>query len=215
MVELRHVTKILKGKKVLDDICCTFTEGQVYGLMGINGSGKTMLMRAICGLITPTSGEVVINGKALGKELSFPESLGALIENPSFIDFYTGFENLQLIAKIKKVVSASQINDTLQKVGLEPGDKRKYKKYSLGMKQRLGIAAAIMELPDIVIFDEPLNALDEEGVKCFRNIIAELKEHGSIIILACHDRDELLFLSDHIYKIDQGRISTQENGGII
>lgn len=215
MVELRHVTKILKGKKVLDDICCTFTEGQVYGLMGINGSGKTMLMRAICGLITPTSGEVVINGKALGKELSFPESLGALIENPAFIDFYTGFENLQLIAKIKKVVSASQINDTLQKVGLEPGDKRKYKKYSLGMKQRLGIAAAIMELPDIVIFDEPLNALDEEGVKCFRNIIAELKGHGSIIILACHDRDELLFLSDHIYKIDQGRISTQENGGII
>lgn len=215
MVELRHVTKILKGKKVLDDICCTFTEGQVYGLMGINGSGKTMLMRAICGLITPTSGKVVINGKALGKELSFPESLGALIENPAFIDFYTGFENLQLIAKIKKVVSASQINDTLQKVGLEPGDKRKYKKYSLGMKQRLGIAAAIMELPDIVIFDEPLNALDEEGVKCFRNIIAELKEHGSIIILACHDRDELLFLSDHIYKIDQGRISTQENGGII
>lgn len=215
MVELRHVTKILKGKKVLDDICCTFTEGQAYGLMGINGSGKTMLMRAICGLITPTSGEIVINGKALGKELSFPESLGALIENPSFIDFYTGFENLQLIAKIKRVVSASQINDTLQKVGLEPGDKRKYKKYSLGMKQRLGIAAAIMELPDIVIFDEPLNALDEEGVKCFRNIIAELKEHGSIIILACHDRDELLFLSDHIYKIDQGRISTQENGGII
>lgn len=215
MVELRHVTKILKGKKVLDDICCTFTEGQAYGLMGINGSGKTMLMRAICGLITPTSGEVVINGKALGKELSFPESLGALIENPAFIDFYTGFENLQLIAKIKKVVSASQINDTLQKVGLEPGDKRKYKKYSLGMKQRLGIAAAIMELPDIVIFDEPLNALDEEGVKCFRNIIAELKEHGSIIILACHDRDELLFLSDHIHKIDQGRISTQENGGII
>lgn len=215
MVELRHVTKILKGKKVLDDICCTFTEGQVYGLMGINGSGKTMLMRAICGLITPTSGEVVINGKALGKELSFPESLGALIENPAFIDFYTGFENLQLIAKIKKVVSASQINDTLQEVGLEPGDKRKYKKYSLGMKQRLGIAAAIMELPDIVILDEPLNALDEEGVKCFRNIIAELKEHGSIIILACHDRDELLFLSDHIYKIDQGRISTQENGGVI
>lgn len=215
MVELRHVTKILKGKKVLDDICCTFTEGQAYGLMGINGSGKTMLMRAICGLITPTSGEIVINGKALGKELSFPESLGALIENPSFIDFYTGFENLQLIAKIKRVVSASQINDTLQKVGLEPGDKRKYKKYSLGMKQRLGIAAAIMELPDIVIFDEPLNALDEEGVKCFRNIIAELKEHGSIIILACHDRDELLFLSDHIYKIDQGRIFTQENGGII
>lgn len=213
MVELCHVTKILKGKKVLDDICCTFTEGQVYGLMGINGSGKTMLMRAICGLITPTSGEIVINGKVLGKELSFPESLGALIENPAFIDFYTGFENLQLIAKIKKVVSASQINDTLQKVGLEPGDKRKYKKYSLGMKQRLGIAAAIMEVPDIVIFDEPLNALDEEGVKCFRNIIAELKEHGSIIILACHDRDELLFLSDHIYKIDQGRISTQETEG--
>ena len=178
----------------------------MYGLKGKNGSGKTMLMRAICGLISPTSGSVVINGETLGKQISFPRSVGVLIENPAFIPGYTGLKNLQVLADIQKRIDKKKICETLEKIGLDPEDKRTYRKYSLGMKQRLGIAAAVMEDPDIVILDEPINALDESGAMQVRDILKEQKERGAICIIACHDSEELEYLSDEIIQIQDGEI---------
>jgi len=180
--------------------------GKIYGLKGKNGSGKTMLMRAICGLIIPTGGTISINGELLGKDISFPRSVGILIENPAFISNYTGMKNLQVLASIQKRIGDADIRKTLEDVGLNPDDKRTYKKYSLGMKQRLGIAGAIMEKPDVVILDEPINALDESGALQVREILSELKLNGSVIILACHDAEELEFLSDEIFTISEGKI---------
>lgn len=165
-----------------------------------------MLMRAICGLILPTTGCVRINGQILGKDISFPPSIGALLENPAFLNGYTGFKNLKMIASIQNRIDDKQIKDTLKQVGLDPEDRRTYKKYSLGMKQRLGIAAAIMEKPDIVILDEPINALDEAGARQVRGILKEQKERGAVCIIACHDTEELEFLSDEIIEIYEGRI---------
>ena len=204
-IELKDVSKKIKGSEVLKNVNCHFESGSVYGLKGKNGSGKTMLMRAICGLIK-TKGEININGEILGKKISFPRSVGVLIENPAFISGYTGKKNLQVLASIQKRIGDEEIISTLKNVGLDPEDKRTYKKYSLGMKQRLGIAGAIMENPEIVILDEPINALDESGALQVRQILKEQKERGAIIILACHDTEELEFLSDEIITISEGTI---------
>ena len=183
-----------------------FTGGKVYGLRGKNGSGKTMLMRAICGLITPDSGIIDIDGKILGKDISFPESIGVLIENPAFIGNYTGFKNLKVLASIQNRIGDEQIRKALEDIGLDPDDKRTYRKYSLGMKQKLGIAAAVMENPDIIILDEPINALDEVSVEKVHDILEEQKKRGAVIIIACHDKEELDQLSDEIIEISDGRI---------
>ena len=206
MIEVINYTKEIKGVHVLNNISVKFDDGVVYGLKGINGSGKTMLMRAICGLISPTSGSVVIDGDTLGKKISFPTSVGVLIENPAFIDSMTGYKNLELIASIKGIVSSEDIARSLSDVGLDPDDKRKYRKYSLGMKQRLGIAAAIMEKPKLLILDEPLNALDTDGIECVHKIIDDFKKRGSTVILSCHDAEELDNLADVIYKMEGGAI---------
>lgn len=213
-IELINASKIIKKVKILDRINLTLDSGKIYGLKGKNGSGKTMIMRLICGLIKPTDGKVVIDGEELGKDIAFPRSVGVLIENPSFISEYTGAENLALLASIKNSIGKDEINDVLTKVGLDPCDKRTYRKYSLGMKQRLGIAAAIMEKPDIVILDEPINALDESGASVVRDILKEQKERGAICIVACHDSDELHYLSDEIIEVSDGRIIKCEKLGI-
>ena len=205
-IEVENYTKIIKGVTILDNVSITFESGKCYGLKGKNGSGKTMLMRAVCGLIHPTKGQVVIDGEVLGKDMSFPRSVGVLIENPAFISNYTGLKNLELLASIKNTVGIDDIRKTIEAVGLEPDDKRKYRKYSLGMKQKLGIAAAFMETPDIIILDEPINAIDESGVKKVKTLIAEAKERGAVIIVACHDAQELEELSDEIICIEEGRI---------
>ncbi|MDD3240547.1 MAG: ATP-binding cassette domain-containing protein [Lachnospira sp.] len=204
-IELKHVSKKIKGAVVLDDVNLTLESGKVYGLKGKNGSGKTMLMRAICGLIH-TDGEIIIDGETLGKQISFPRSVGVLIENPSFIAGYTGMKNLQILASIQNRIGEDDIRQTLEEIGLDLDDKRTFRKYSLGMKQRLGIAAAIMEKPDIVILDEPINALDESGAKQVREILKSQKERGAVCIVACHDTEELKFLSDEIIEIHDGRI---------
>lgn len=206
VIEIDHATKRIQGNTVLDQISLRFESGTIYGLRGKNGCGKTMLMRALCGLIFLTEGTITIDGETLGKSISFPRSIGALIENPSFISGYTGLKNLQILADIQKRIDSDQVRASIQRVGLDPDDKRKYRKYSLGMKQRLGIAAAIMEHPDIVILDEPINALDESGVHLVRKILHELKEDGCLIVLACHDKEELDFLADEIYLMENGRI---------
>ncbi len=209
VIEVKNVTKKIGSNIVLSNVNVTMDSGRIYGLKGKNGSGKTMLMRAISGLITPTEGEVIIDGKVLGKDMSFPESIGILIENPAFLPTYSGFENLKMIASIKNLISDEEIKAVIARVGLDPEDKKKYKKYSLGMKQKLGIACAVMEKPDIVILDEPVNAVDEEGIKIIREVLDELKKEGKIIILACHDKEELFFLSDEIIEIEVGKIKSQ------
>lgn len=205
-IVIDHVNKTIKKAPILRDVSMKLEGGRIYGLKGKNGSGKTMLMRAVCGLIIPNSGTVLINDEVLGKDISFPRSVGVLIENPSFINNYTGMKNLQVLASIQKRIGDEDIRQALEAVGLDPDDKRTYRKYSLGMKQRLGIAAAIMEKPEIVILDEPINALDESGAKLIRNILWDLKKSGSIIILACHDAEELEFLSDEIFVLEDGKI---------
>lgn len=206
-VELRNVTKKIKKNVVFCNVNCYFEGGKIYGLKGKNGSGKTMLMRAVSGLIKIHEGEVDINGKILGKDISFPESIGILIENPAFIDSYTGFKNLKVLAEIQDRISDDDIRNVLSQVGLDPDDKRTYRKYSLGMKQRLGIASAVMENPDIIILDEPINALDESGATLVRDILSRHKERGAVIIIACHDTEELEFLSDKIYLVNDGRVT--------
>ena len=207
VVRLEDYCKSFKSAEVLKNINLTLESGKVIGLKGKNGSGKTMLMRAISGLILPTSGKVYINDKELGRQISFPPSIGILIENPSFISNYTGFKNLKILASIQNRISDDEKRDVIRKVGLDPDDKRTFKKYSLGMKQRLGIAAAIMERPDIVILDEPINALDEAGAGLIKGLLDELKANGSLIIIACHDTEELNYLSDEIYEIYDGEIT--------
>ena len=207
VVRLEDYCKSFKSAEVLKNINLTLESGKVIGLKGKNGSGKTMLMRAISGLILPTSGKVYINDKELGRHISFPPSIGILIENPSFISNYTGFKNLKILASIQNRISDDEIRDAIRKVGLDPDDKRTFKKYSLGMKQRLGIAADIMERPDIVILDEPINALDEAGAGLIKGLLDELKANGSLIIIACHDTEELNYLSDEIYEIYDGEIT--------
>ena len=210
-IKITDVNKTIKKAPILRDINLEFTGGKVYGLRGKNGSGKTMLMRAICGLITPDSGIIDIDGKILGKDISFPESIGVLIENPAFIGNYTGFKNLKVLASIQNRIGDEQIRKALEDIGLDPDDKRTYRKYSLGMKQKLGIAAAVMENPDIIILDEPINALDDSGTEQVRQILMKHKLRGALIIIACHDADELEFLSDEIIEIAEGKIQPKKD----
>ena len=206
-IVVNEVSKSIYGVPIINSVSMTLVSGNVYGFQGINGSGKTMLMRLICGLIYPTKGEIVIDGKRLGKEITFPQSGGLLLENPAFLDSYTGFENLEMLASIKNIITREEIHDAITSVGLDPLDKRKYKKFSLGMKQRLGIAAAIMEKPDILILDEPTNSLDSSGVSLVKTILAKERERGAIIILACHDLPVLQDVSDEIFLLEQGKIT--------
>lgn len=209
-IKFNGYTKIMGSDKVIDNVNLTMESGNVYGFKGQNGSGKTMLMRAICGLILPTDGNVTIDDKIVGKDISFPESVGLLLENPSFINGYSGFKNLKMIVSIRKKINDSQIADAMQKVGLDPKDKRHYRKYSLGMKQKLGIACAIMEEPDLIILDEPFNGLDEAGILRVKDIVHEAKESGALVILTCHDNEELYEMSDEIYLLEGGRIRGHE-----
>lgn len=205
-VELEHLVKKIKGVTVLDDINYTFQGGCIYGLSGKNGCGKTMLMRSIAGLIYPTKGRIAINGKALGKDISFPPSLGLLIENPAFLGDCTGFENLKLLSRLQGGIADEELRETLQLVGLAPDDKRRYYKYSLGMRQRLGIAAAIMGKPDIILLDEPINAIDAQGVGEIRDTIRGLIDESRVIIIACHDKEEMEYMADRIIYMSEGRI---------
>lgn len=206
VIELKEVVKDIKGKRIIDHVTLHLESGKITGLKGVNGSGKTMLMRLISGLITPTSGSITINGKQLGKDITFPESVGILIENPAFLDTYSGFDNLKMLASIQNRIGEEEIRSILAKVGLDPQDKKKYRKYSLGMKQRLGIAAAVMENPDIIILDEPTNALDSDGVGMLKEILHEHRERGALLLISCHDLATLKELSDEMYLMESGAL---------
>lgn len=206
-LEVEEINKKIGVDDVLCEISLSMEKGKIYGLQGKNGCGKSMLMRVICGLVLPTSGRIMIDGGELGKELSFPESIGVFIEKPGFLDAYSGFQNLSMLASIKKKIGGREIKQTLKRVGLEDVMHKKYKKYSLGMKQKLGIAAVIMEQPDIVILDEPANALDEKSEQRLWQIVKEEKERGALVIISCHTSEVLEEISDEIFKMDQGQIT--------
>lgn len=203
-ITVTHVSKEIHGVKVLKCVTMTLEGGAVYGFLGRNGSGKTMMMRAISGLISLTEGRIEIDGRVLGKGLDFPGDMGMLLETPVFLPERTGYENLRLLAAIRGKITPEEIVSALEQVGLSAEDRRKVRKYSLGMRQRLGIACAIMEPPKLLVLDEPFNGLDEGGCRMLRELICRHREEGCLILLACHDREELESLSDHIYKVDGG-----------
>lgn len=205
-VEINGLTKYIKKNLILDHITLKLEANGIYGFYGPNGSGKSMLFRAICGIIHATEGEVRVFGKRIGEDISFPESLGVIIESVGFWKEYTGFENLQTLASIKKKIGDDEIRSTLERVGLDPNDKRKYGKYSLGMKQRLGIAQAIMEKPDLIVLDEPTNALDYDGIEQIRSIILQEKERGATVLIASHNPEDLSRSCDRFFHMNLGRL---------
>lgn len=206
-IEVKSVTKVLRKITVLEDVNLILESGTIYGLRGVNGSGKTMLMRLMAGLIRPTKGKVLLDGRRLGNELSFPSDMGMLIENPAFLDGYTAAQNLRLLAGIRKKVGEERIREILEQVGLGWEDKRKYRQFSLGMKQRLGIAGAVLEHPQLLLIDEPTNALDTDGIQMVQRLLLEEKSRGALIVLACHDFSILQGLSDVLYSVKEGRVS--------
>lgn len=205
-VKIENYTKTIKGKNVLERVNYEFNGGNIYGLFGRNGSGKTMLMRAIAGLIYPTEGHVIIDGSVLHKDISFPENMGIIIENMEMMPQYDGYTNLKLLSKIRKKATDKDINEALEKVGLNDVGKKKVKAYSLGMKQKLSIAQAIFEKPEILLLDEPTNALDEKSIEDIRKLLLELKEQGTLIIIASHNKDDIKCLADVVLEVDNGRI---------
>lgn len=209
-IEVKNLCKTINKNMVLDNINLHMVSGQVYGFQGINGSGKTMFMRALIGLIHHTSGKILIDQKELGKDMDFPKSIGFLLENPTFLDMYSGPDNLRLLAGVDNNISADMINkeidSLIEEVGLKSAGNKKYKKYSLGMKQRLGIAAAVLGNPDIVVLDEPTNALDDDGKDMVKRIVKMQKERGALVIISCHEMQTLEELSDEIIRLREGRI---------
>ena len=206
-LEITNVGKRIGADDVLSDISLSMEKGKIYGLQGKNGCGKSMLMRVMCGLVLPSVGEIKIDGKILGKDISFPQSVGVFIEKPGFLDSYSGFQNLAMLASIKKIVDGTEVKEVLKRVGLQDVMHKKFRRYSLGMKQKLGIAAAIMEHPDMIILDEPSNALDEKSEERLWQIVREEKNRGALVIISCHAADVLEKVSDEIFKMDMGYIN--------
>lgn len=209
-LKVENLSKEIKNTRILNNINLKLNKGKIYGFRGKNGSGKTMLFRALCGLIKPTEGKVEINGQVLGEKISFPESVGVIIEYPGFLPNLSGYENLKLISEINNKVGAKEIKEIISAVGLDPEDKKKFKKYSLGMKQRLGIAQALMENPELIILDEPTNALDSDAVLSIKELLINMKNNNKLILIASHDKEELEVLSDEIFYIENGSIVNHE-----
>lgn len=209
-----HVTNLgkqIKGVWVLRNITASFRNGKIYGLVGRNGSGKTMLMRTICGLASYTEGEIIVNGLKIGEQIDIPDSIGAIIEVPGFLDNKTGIENLRYLASLTGKATENDIQRAMQRCGLDPLNRKKVYKYSLGMRQRLGIAQAIMENPDALLLDEPMNGLDNQGVYEIKELLKELRNHQKTIIIASHHMEDIEELCDIVYTLDGGRLFTQDD----
>lgn len=205
MIEILNLSKKFKNNIILENINLKLKKGTTYGFIGTNGSGKTLLFKMILGFVQPTTGEVFINNKKIGKDIDFPSKCGLIIENPGFIENISGYENLKVLAHINNNINDNEIKKYMDFFGLDPNDKKKVKKYSLGMKQKLGLIQAFMENPDILILDEPMNALDEKTVEKVRNLLLEIK-HNKIILLASHIKEDIAILCDEIYKIEDKNI---------
>lgn len=209
IIEVNEVFKKYDDATVLDNVSLEIEKGKIYGLVGRNGSGKTVLMKCICGLIKPTSGEVKVAGKTVGKDVDIPEDIGVIIETPGFIPNYSGFKNLKLLASVRNKISNEEIRKSMEIVGLDPKSRKHVGKYSLGMRQKLGIAQAIMEKPKILILDEPMNGLDNQGVADMRKLFLKLKEQGRTMLVASHNREDIDVLCDEVYEMDHGVLTTE------
>ena len=209
IIEVKGVSKSFRGTKVLDDITATFEQGKIHGIVGRNGSGKTLLIKTICGFIRPDTGTVIVAGKTVGADMAYPKGIGAVIEAPGFLPTHSGYANLRYLASLQNTIGPEQIRRAIRQVGLDPDDKKHVGKYSMGMKQRLGLAQAIMEDPDILILDEPMNNLDEQGVEDVRRLLLDLKKNGKTILLATHVAEDIRLLCDTVRKISGGRMTEQ------
>ena len=211
-IQIKNLSKEIKGKYILGNINLTFEQGKIYGLYGRNGSGKTMLLRALAGLLIPTEGEIDMDGKILHKDMDFPENVGIIIENTSLLPQFDGFTNLKQLGKIRNVATDEDIDKALDTVGLK-GETKKVKAYSLGMRQRLSIAQAIFEKPELLLLDEPTNALDENYINKVREILLKEKDRGAIVIIASHNKDDLRILADEIISMSDGKAKMMEREG--
>lgn len=210
IIKIEGLNLILNKQPILKDINVTFEEGLIYGIVGKNGSGKSMLFKCICGLIYPTTGKVYVNQKEIGKDTDFPENTGILIEAPGLMPRYSGFKNLQILADLNKKVGKQEISEVLECVGLSATEKKPVKKYSLGMKQRLGIAMAILENPSILILDEPMNSLDKEGIEDMRTLFKKMRQEGKTILLTSHNFEDITMLCDKVYEMEHGEIKVRD-----
>ena len=204
MITVSDLDLILQKNRILNNVNIEFERGKIHGLIGRNGSGKTMLMKCICGFVKPTSGEITVGGKRIGKDHDFPENVGIIIETPGFIPYYSGLKNLKLLADLRGKISKDTVRKTMEQVGLDPNLKRHVRKYSLGMRQRLGLAQAIMEDPELLILDEPMNGLDKDGVKDMRRYLLDLKAKGKTILIASHSAEDIDILCDTVCEMDKG-----------
>lgn len=209
-IEVKNISKKFRKNLVLKDVSTVFESGYIYGLSGRNGAGKSVFLKILCGLYKPSSGEVLFDGKKYDKDNLHLLNMRALIENPNFFPELTGYENLELLARIQNKIGKKEIEEALNRVNLSEEKDKKYKEYSLGMKQKLGIAQVLMEEPDIIILDEPFNGIEEISVKKISKILKEEKEKGKIIILSTHIKEDLINLSDVIYYFDGGEVRKGE-----
>ena len=208
MIQIKNVSLTINKTVILKSVCASFERGKIHGLIGRNGSGKTMLMKCICGFVKPSQGEIFVDGKRVGKDVDFPKNTGIIIETPGFIPYYSGYKNLKLLAGLNNKIGKQEVREAMEKVGLDPDLKRHVKKYSLGMRQRLGLAQAIMEGPELLILDEPMNGLDKDGVKDMREYLLALKMQGKTIIIASHSAEDIDILCDTVSEMDKGRLET-------
>ena len=204
MISIENLNKQFKNQLVLNNINVKFSNEHIYGIIGRNGSGKTVLLKCICGFLKPTTGVISVNHKIVGKDIDFPENLGFIIETPGFLLNYSGYKNLKYLASIRKKIDGNEIKESMSLVGLDSADKKHVGKYSLGMRQRLGIAQAIMEKPDILVLDEPMNALDKNGVEEMRRLFLKMKSEGKLILLTSHNREDIEILCDEVYEMEEG-----------
>lgn len=203
-IEVQNVVKRFRDQVVLKSVSISFEKGQIHGIVGRNGSGKTVLFKCICGLMHPEEGVILVNGKRVGRDVDMPEDIGAIIEAPGFLPNYSGYKNLRFLANIRRKIGKEEILNVLKTVGLDPESRKHVGKYSLGMRQRLGIAQAIMEDPEILILDEPMNGLDNAGVQDIRALLLELKAQGKTILLASHNHEDIAALCDTVHEMDGG-----------
>ena len=204
IISVEHVSLTIGTAQILRDVSARFEEGEIHGIVGRNGSGKTMLMKCICGFIRPDSGKILVDRKQVGRDVDFPPDLGLLIETPGFVPYYSGLKNLELLAAINRRVSKERLNACMEQIGLGDAKNKRVSKYSMGMRQRLGIAQAIMENPRLLILDEPLNGLDEQGVEDIRALLLELKSQGKTILLSSHNREDIDLRCDSVRKMEGG-----------
>lgn len=211
MIEITDISLTIDKREILKHIHLTLESNKVYGLIGKNGSGKTMLMKCICGFVKSSEGEIRVDGSIIGKDVDFPPDTGIIIETPGFIPYYTGFQNLKFLAGINRQITDEDIREALSQCGLDPNLKLAVRKYSLGMRQRLGIAQAIMEHPKMLILDESTNGLDYRGVEEIRKLVLEMKERGTTILMASHNAEDIQVLCDSVWKMMNGELIEYEN----